>query len=148
MRVKYVIMYKLKNLKNIEDIVQICKANNIKPIYIQREDIEIPNIEDILYYRDIEEAYKSIDDGNIKYVVLETYGDKYVNEIDLSSSDIAIIVGAEDIGIPKDELVKIDSSRVQVVRIPMNIQGTSYNVVTSLVMLITEVMFQEMMKVS
>ncbi|NPA23071.1 MAG: tRNA (cytidine(34)-2'-O)-methyltransferase [Crenarchaeota archaeon] len=135
MNVKYVILYKLKNRKNIEDIVNICRRLNIEVIYIPREDSEyVP--ENVQISRDIYEIVHGLED-NVSFIVLETYGDKYLTEIDLGEN-ICVIVGAEDTGIPEIEINKLPRDRTHVVKIPMGVYGASYNVVTSLIMMLTE----------
>ncbi len=145
MRVRYVILYKLKNKKNIEDICEICRRLKIDVIYISREDTTyIP--ENVKIYRDINEIVEKLDQ-DIEYIVLETYGNKYISELEVEK-DTCIIVGAEDTGIPEKEVEKLPKDRTHIVKIPMGIYGTSYNVVTSLVMMITEFLIRQMMKVS
>ncbi len=149
MSVRYVIMYKLKNKKNIEDIVNICLKNSIEPILILREDVENIEIESLKTFRNIEEAinYISSECRNITYIVLETYGNEYTFDVEYRGN-LCIIVGAEDIGVPEDEVTKIVGNK-HIVKIPMKIQGTSYNVVSSFVMLLTEILRQNiMMRVS
>jgi len=71
------------------------------------------------------------------FIILETYGTKYLNEIELQPNhDIVLVVGAEDYGIPVNEVVRMPHSIVA--RLPTSVEGMSYNVVSSLVMAIYE----------
>ncbi|NPA69311.1 MAG: TrmH family RNA methyltransferase [Crenarchaeota archaeon] len=145
MKITHVILYKLKNRKNIEDIINICRNINIDVIYIAREDVEyVP--ENIKVFRSIEECLREIENVD-QYIILETYGDKYLSEIEFKDK-ICIIVGAEDLGIPEREVEKFPRERTYVVKIPMGRYGSSYNVVTSLIMMFTEFLIRKMMKVS
>ncbi len=71
------------------------------------------------------------------FIVLETYGTKYLNEIEVQPDrDVVLVVGAEDYGIPVNEAAKLPHSIVA--RLPTSVEGMSYNVVSSLVMAIYE----------
>ncbi len=147
-RITHIVMYKLKNVKNIIDIVEISYNIGAVPVLILREDFqEVEQIKNkVVIYENIEELLREI--GNRKVIVLETYGDKYVHELDLRpGEDVCIMVGSEDLGVPEDEVKKLPN--YDIVKIPMLIQGTSYNVVSSLVMLLQELYVRKgMMKVS
>jgi len=51
---------------------------------------------------------------------------------------VSIVLGAEDYGIPKDVLKNLEKLGALTVRLPMSPYGVSYNVVTSLIILLTE----------
>ncbi len=71
------------------------------------------------------------------FIVLETYGTRYLNEIEAQPDrDVVLVVGAEDYGIPINEVAKLPHSIVA--RLPTSVEGMSYNVVSSLVMAIYE----------
>ncbi|NPB00442.1 MAG: tRNA (cytidine(34)-2'-O)-methyltransferase [Crenarchaeota archaeon] len=145
MKITHVILYKLKNRRNIEDIVEICRNLNIEVIYIARDYVEhVP--ENMKVFRSIEECLREIENVD-QYIILETYGNKYLPEIDFKNN-ICIVVGAEDLGIPEKEIEKFPRERTCIVKIPMGRYGSSYNVVTSLIMMLTEFLIRKMMKVS
>ncbi len=145
MKITHVVLYKLKNRKNIEDIVNICKNLNVDVIYIAREDVEyVP--ENIKIFRNIEECLREIENVD-QYIILETYGNKYLPEVEINGR-VCIVVGAEDLGIPEKEVEKFPKDRTCIVKIPMGRYGASYNVVTSLIMMLTELLIRQMMKVS
>ncbi len=74
---------------------------------------------------------------NSLFIVLETYGTRYLNEIEVQpSQDVVLVIGAEDYGLPLNEAAKLPHSVVA--RLPTNVEGMSYNVVSSLVMAIYE----------
>ncbi len=137
--IRYVLMYKLKNVQNIRDIAEICKNINAEAWLIAREDVtyeELPP--NINIATTLEEAVEHIG-RSVTYIVLETYSNRYLSELpeEVFSEDICIVVGAEDIGFPESEIPKLP--KVYVAKIPMGIQGMSYNVVSSLVMAIEEI---------
>lgn len=71
------------------------------------------------------------------FIVLETYGTKYITEIEIHGlSSIVLIIGAEDYGIPISEASKLPRSIIA--RLPVSVEGMSYNVVSSLVMALYE----------
>ncbi len=146
-KITHIIMYKLKNVKNILDIAEISYNVGAVPVLVLREDFqEVEQVKNrVVLYDNLEELLKEV--GNRKVIVLETYGDKYVHELELGpDEEVCIMVGSEDLGVPEDEVKKLPN--YEVVKIPMLIQGTSYNVVSSLVMLLQELYVRKMMKVS
>ena len=73
------------------------------------------------------------------YIVLETYGRRLLNELEISKDkQIVMVLGAEDYGIPLDVAEKLPGERVYV-KIPVTVLGSSYNVVSSLVMALYEI---------
>jgi len=74
-----------------------------------------------------------------KILVLETEGiDLHLARLVDEKICISVVLGAEDYGIPKEFIESLKSAGAIVVRIPMCSYGVSYNVVTSLVILLTE----------
>ncbi len=146
LRISHILMYKLKNLKNILDIAEIAYNVGAVPVLVVRPDFqELEELKGrVVYVENIETAIQEIG-ADKKYIVLETYGTKYASELEVEG-DICIVVGSEDLGIPEDEVKKLPNA--EVVKIPMYIQGTSYNVVSSLVMLLQELYVRRMMRVS
>jgi len=77
---------------------------------------------------------------DVFYLVLETYGTVLLSEVDLSSMEkLALVLGAEDYGIPPEEVGKLPKERTVVARIPSTVQGMSYNVASTLAMAVYEV---------
>ena len=74
--------------------------------------------------------------------MLETYADKHLDAIEEVLKDytsrLVILVGAEDYGIPLNEIKKLPHPR-HIVRIPVSVQGTSYNVVVATVIALYEI---------
>jgi len=142
-------MYKLKNIQNIKDIADICLNIGAQAWLVLREDVTYsdipPNVHTVI---SLEEAVNNIG-RDITYIVLETYSNRYLSELpdDILKSDLCLVVGAEDIGFPESEISKLPPN-TYVAKIPMGIQGMSYNVVSSLVMAIEEITLRSMMKVS
>jgi len=85
---------------------------------------------------DLDEALKIV--SGCMIIALETSG-KLVDTLNFPTSGCAsIVLGAEDYGIPSHILSLLRSKGAIVVRLPMSRYGVSYNVVTSLVMLLTD----------
>ncbi len=71
------------------------------------------------------------------YIVLETYGIKYLGEVEVPEDKrIVLVIGAEDYGVPRDALSALP--RYVVAKLPVSVEGMSYNVVASLVMALYE----------
>ena len=74
------------------------------------------------------------------YVVLETYGLRFLHEAEIPlENHIAIVVGAEDYGIPEEAVAVIPEQSRVVARIPGAVQGMSYNVASTVAMAVYEV---------
>ena len=70
-------------------------------------------------------------------IILETYGTRYLSELDLNDVDkIVLGIAAEDYGIPYKELATLHDYIVA--KLPLSVEGMSYNVVSSLVMALYE----------
>lgn len=71
------------------------------------------------------------------YIVLETYGIRYLSEVRIPyDRNVVLIIGAEDYGVPRDELSTLPHHVVA--KLPVSVEGMSYNVVASLVMALYE----------
>jgi len=122
-----VVLYELKSEENLEEFLKICEELNIKVIIIQRKN---SNIDYEKLKRPYVEIYKSLDEylennKDKKFLIFETYGNKFVNEVNLKEFD-AFVFGSEDYGIPLNEIEKFKNK--EIVKIPTKIPG-SYNVV-------------------
>jgi len=78
--------------------------------------------------------------SNAKILVLETYASRLLNETRICSiQDVCfIVVGAEDYGVPREVLDRLPGDKF-LVKIPVAVEGSSYNVVASLVMALYQV---------
>lgn len=140
-----VLFYHPKDIKNVIDIHNLLNSINGKLIIIPRN--ENPEVIEYCYKSGIE-TYLNFDKflevyRDRKFLILETYGNKFIQEVNVNENSI-IVLGAEDYGFPKELLNKIPD--YEVVKIPMGIQGGSYNVVTCLVILIYEILRQKYSK--
>jgi len=131
-----ILLYKLKDIANIKEIIQICKELNIKVSIIKRENTDI-DYEELSKKHNID-VYDSFDtflkyNGNKRFLFFETYGDKLIHDINLKDFDI-FVFGAEDYGIPLYEIEKVKNK--EIVKIPTKKPG-SYNVVSSVVIFLT-----------
>lgn len=130
-----VVLYELKSEENLEEFLKICEELNIKVIIIQRKN---SNIDYEKLKRPYVEIYKSLDEylennKDKKFLIFETYGNKFVNEVNLKEFD-AFVFGSEDYGIPLNEIEKFKNK--EIVKIPTKIPG-SYNVVSSFIIALT-----------
>ena len=130
-----VVLYELKSEENLEEFLKICEELNIKLIIIQRKN---SNIDYEKLKKPYVEIYRSLDEylennKNKKFLIFETYGNKFINEVDLKEFD-AFVFGSEDYGIPLNEIEKFKNK--EIVKIPTKIPG-SYNVVSSFIIALT-----------
>ena len=136
----FFVFYKLKAEDNIEDILEIAKDLNLNIIFIPREN-SLVNFDkfrekydfEIMDYEGFVNRFK-----DKKIAFIETYGTKYIHEVNLSEFD-AFIFGSEDYGINLCDIKK--ASNYEVLKIP--IKSESYKVVSSFVMVLTELKLQE-----
>lgn len=138
----YFVFYKLKDIENIKEILQIAKSLSLKVIIIPRDDASID-------YKQLNNIYKfevmnfntffnTFKDKKVAFI--ETYGNKFVSEVDLSQFDV-LVFGAEDFGIDLCDIRKFRSR--EILKIP--ILKDSYNVVSSFVMVLTELNIQNIL---
>ncbi len=134
-----VVLYQLKDIENIREILRISRQFGVEVILIPREDmardIDLLKKEDFSFEiaDSLDVLYERFKDRT--FVFLETYGDKYLHEENLSKNHI-YVVGAEDYGIPLHEIEK--ARKKIIVKIPMEKPG-SYNVTSSFVMMLYEI---------
>ena len=136
----FFVFYKLKAEDNIEDILNIARELDLNVIFIPREDstVNFDKFRDkysfkIMNYEDFIDAFK-----DKKIAFIETYGTKYISEVNLRDFD-AFVFGSEDYGIDICDIKK--AYNYEVLRIP--IKSESYKVVSSFVMVLTELKLQE-----
>ncbi len=147
--IRHVLMYKLKNVQNIVDIAEICRLVGASPWLVPREDsvLELPSNINVVH--SLERAVECVG-RDLTYLVLETYGDRFLSELpdEVFLGETCLVVGAEDFGFPESEVSKLP--RAYVAKIPVGVQGASYNVVSSLVMALEEARLRalKMMRVS
>ncbi|ABM80721.1 TrmH family RNA methyltransferase [Hyperthermus butylicus] len=136
-----IIFYHPKNPQNLQDVAVIAYSANARLYVVRRPgtDYRLESLPDyvrsnMVFVDSVEEVVKLASAD--KYIVLEVYGDKLLSEVE-PAEKTALIIGAEDYGIPRTVLEKIPEPRDLVV-IPVGVEGMSYNVVASLVMALYE----------
>ncbi len=135
MKLAGIVFYHPKNPQNLLDVASIAAIRRV-PLYVVKrpgqlyEIMQRPGLH-VEWLEDIEELRDHVQPEDM-ILVLETYGLRYLHETDLASAKrLWIVVGAEDYGIPPDEAARLPGRRV-VAKIPIAVQGMSYNVVVSL----------------
>ncbi len=123
------------------DITSICRDIGARLIVIPRPSSSF----DLKYLSslgiDIADSLSFIKqyiDKGYQIVVLETYGSISIDLFKPSSDRIVVVLGAEDYGLPKDEISKLGPA--DIVRIDMAIDGFSLNVVSALVIFLTKLL--------
>ncbi|BES82033.1 TrmH family RNA methyltransferase [Pyrodictium abyssi] len=138
-----VVFYHPKNPQNLHDVAALAASLRANLYVIPRPGVDYKL--EMLQYRartrlkivqSMAEAVNSI--GDAVYTVLETYGDRYLHEIEIDGDKVAVIIGAEDYGVPRHVLDSLEKPIV-VAKIPTAVQGMSYNVAASLAMALYEV---------
>ncbi|HIP65723.1 MAG TPA: hypothetical protein EYH08_04255 [Pyrodictium sp.] len=130
-----VVFYHPKDPANVEDMKRIVEDFGGDLLIIPRKGV----LEDHPNAVSFEEAVSRI--RSCEKILLETYGFNRLDEIDLECSRcIAIIVGAEDYGVPQTVGEKFSPDVVA--RIPMAVEGMSYNVVSTVVMALAEIVYK------
>lgn len=138
-----VVFYHPKNPQNLHDVAALAASLRANLYVILRPGVDYKL--EMLQYRartrlkivqSMAEAVNSI--GDAVYIVLETYGDRYLHEIEIDKDKVAVIIGAEDYGVPRHVLDSLEKPIV-VAKIPTAVQGMSYNVASSLAMALYEV---------
>ncbi len=131
-----IIFYHPKNPSNIIDAALIAESV-AAPLYIvERPGTPIPRgvrgREGVKVVKTLVEAVQAA--GSDYYVVLETYGYTCVDELVFPHGveSVALVVGAEDYGLPLRELEKLPGDRTVVAKIPVGVEGSSYNAVFSM----------------
>ncbi len=130
------IFYHPKDPKNVEDIARVSRSVGAELLVIPRSNG--PRIEEeSARIVTLEEA---VDETRRCYrVLLETYGFTYLDEarIECGNECITLILGAEDYGVPRHVAEMLQPHVVA--RIPMRVEGMSYNVASSAVMALYEI---------
>ena len=130
-----VVFYHPKDPANVEDMKRIVEDIGGDLLIIPRKGV----LEDHPNAVSLEEAIARI--SACEKVLLETYGFDRLDEVDLECGKcIAIIVGAEDYGVPLAISEKFSPNVVA--RMPMAVEGMSYNVVSTVVMALTEILYK------
>ncbi|KSW11972.1 hypothetical protein CF15_04045 [Pyrodictium occultum] len=138
-----VIFYHPKNPQNLHDVAALAASLRARLYVVPRPgvDYKLEMLQGRLRSRlvmvgSLAEAVDRIGDAN--YIVLETYGNKYLHEVKMEGDSIVLVIGAEDYGIPPS-LLEALKRPVTVAKIPTAVQGMSYNVAASLAMALYEV---------
>ncbi len=142
----YIVFYHPKNPLNLLDVASIAAWKRAVLYVVARPGLdpstlmrEPPPRLQMKVVSSLEELAAELGDDTF-YLVLETYGTTLLGEIELSSREkLAIVLGAEDYGIPPEAAGKLPQERMVVARIPSAVQGMSYNVASTLAMAIYEV---------
>ncbi|MET1101477.1 MAG: TrmH family RNA methyltransferase [Pyrodictiaceae archaeon] len=129
-----IIFHHPKDLRNLADVARIAARLGARLLVVSR-----PGRPDIIDYAvnsgayvasSLEEAIRLLG-SDYELVVLESYGDTCIEEYEPSTERIALIIGAEDYGVPR-QLIERLPVRPVIAKIPMAVQGMSYNVVVAL----------------
>lgn len=139
-----IFFYHPKNPQNVTDIGTIAKYLNAELYVVLRpESRVVEGLQAIRglkarVFNDFEEALRELPQ-NALYIVLETYGEKLLNELEIGGyNHVIVAVGAEDYGLPASIATRLPGNKVYV-KIPVAVHGSSYNVVASLVMALYEI---------
>ncbi len=130
-----IVFYHPKNPQNLGDMAALASHKRVPLVVVQRPGEQVrpalPPRARVITVQDIREV------GNVfkeaLYLVLETYGLRFIEEIELQEGNqgcLVLVVGAEDYGIPEEEAARLPGERI-VAKIPVAVQGMSYNVVVS-----------------
>lgn len=139
-----IIFYHPKNPLNLADVASLA-ASQRAPLYVVKRPgldpagllRERPPRLELHFHDTLEEVATALGSG-WGYIVLETYGDRLLHETPLPAERVALVVGAEDYGIPREEAAKLPEPKVYA-RIPSAVYGMSYNVATTVAMALYEV---------
>ncbi len=130
-----ILFYHPKDPQNVDDIARIASALGAELLVVPRPGSSL----EPRGYRlvGLEEAREEL--RGCYRLLLETYGFNYLHEapIDCDAPCIALILGAEDYGVPRHVADVLEPSVVA--RIPMAVEGMSYNVAASATMALYEV---------
>ena len=133
-----ILFYHPKDPKNVEDIARVASRLGVELLVVPRPGgPSLGGVEPRPRIVSLGEAAELLR-GCFK-VLLETYGFRYLDEVglDCEAGCVALLLGAEDYGMPRHvaEALGVD----EVARIPMAVEGMSYNVASSAVMGLYEV---------
>ncbi len=126
-----VVAYMLRDERNLSDIASISSMLGAECVCVERPGGP-----------PAPKGCRAVDGGGLtaalrgcRVVVLETYGERLVVEGLPCGGCLAVVVGAEDFGVPRG---LADELGAEVYQIPVAAEGMSYNVVSSLVMALYE----------
>ena len=107
------------------------------------EQLELPADNALEPSSTLYEAVSSLGGSQAIVLVLETYGvdvDELRSCVSGTTAAVVVVVGAEDYGVPLEEVETLRARGVPVcvIRLPARAVGHSYNVVASLAMLLYE----------
>jgi|GEM_PF-3286833 len=132
-----ILFYHPKNPQNLADIATLAAHKRIPLVVVKRPGTALPGRQQLPPRAQVEfvERIQQVEDiisVNALYVVLETYGLSYVHELELGADVecVVLVVGAEDYGIPEEVVGELPGEKI-IAKIPVSVQGMSYNVVVS-----------------
>ncbi|BEP17083.1 hypothetical protein PYJP_04350 [Pyrofollis japonicus] len=137
-----IVFYHPKNHLNLHDVAYIAYSVRA-PLYVVKRpntDYKLELLPEkvsryIVLVNDIKEVVEK--ENSSVFLVIETYATTYVTEVEIDPNQrLIIVIGAEDYGLPVQELAKIGNYKLA--KIPVAVEGMSYNVVSSLVMTLYE----------
>ena len=132
------VFYHPKDPKNVEDIAIVAERVGAELVVVPRPGG--PSLEGVHGRFRTASLGEVVEELRGCYrVLVETYGFTYLDEapVDCSARCIALILGAEDYGVPRHVADALEPDVVA--RIPMAVEGMSYNVASSAVMALYEV---------
>ncbi len=130
-----IVFYHPKDPKNVEDIARVAAGVGAELVVVPRPGSRLePSGYRVASLEEVAEELKPC-----YRLLLETYGFHYLHEarIDCKTGCIALILGAEDYGVPRHVADVLEPHVVA--RIPMAVEGMSYNVAASATMGLYEV---------
>ena len=135
--------YHPKNPQNLWDVAAVAEALNANLYVVPRPSADYKLDQLPRAMRSKVKLIGSLSElkaleKDAEFIVLETYGDRLITELSLECRDVVVIVGAEDYGVPVEALSGLDSYSTYL--IPVAVEGMSYNVVTSIVMAVYEIL--------
>ncbi len=132
-----IVFYHPKEVANVEDILSLCREIGCKLVAVPRGS----NREEVCKLVECFDDILAALSPNCATLVLETSGSTCIPE--LRESCINVVLGAEDYGLPPVVIKELVERGAKIVKIPMSRYGVSYNVVTALVLLLTEITISE-----
>ena len=132
------VLYHLKNPRNVSDIAALANSLGAEVILVRRPDAQ-QALSGVRQADSLSEAVTGYCSRGYRVLVLETYGEPVERVIKgLGAGGVVVLVGAEDYGIPREEIeaLKAQGCSVSAARLPMAVPATSYNVASSVAMLL------------
>lgn len=135
---KTFVFYKIKDIRNLEDILDITSRFGIRVVIISREESDIsfklPRTVDLIDEKEFIEKFK-----DKKILVVETIGDKLLYEAKLEEFDM-IMFGSEDEGV--DICFLKNLKNVTYAKIPF--KKGSYNLTSVVGIVVSEMILQKL----